>query len=136
MNIRPLAMFAIHLLLLAGTALAADGKRVQYVTYEELVKAPAVAKGDSELRAYFLGIATAIRYGYFCPYTDEEVLKDPGKMIDALVEFAATPWGDLYLSLNEGIGGLPGKMYAGTALFQLFTEHQHCLPHDTPRKQR
>lgn len=135
MNTRTLAILAMHLLLLAGTTFAADGRRVQYVTYEDLVKAPAAAKRDSELRAYFLGIATAIRYSNICPYKDEEVLKDPSKMIDALVEFAATPWGDLYLSLREGIGGLPERMYAGTALFQLFTEHQHCLPYDTPRKQ-
>ena len=130
-----LRLYAIALAahFVAMPAKAADFRDIKYA---DLVKDPAAAKRNAELRTYLMGIALVIKLEYLCRQADRSILEDPDKIIDAMAEFSETQWGRLYLENTSGPGGVAWPMHSGVALLQIFTEHGRCTRYETARPQK
>jgi hypothetical protein len=93
------------------------------INYRDLVASPALGKRNMEFRAFLLGIGSVIRVEYVCSMDDEQVLKDADRMIDRLVDFSKTGFGQLYLEGVTGIGGIHYDSNSGDVLLRMLTQH-------------
>lgn len=112
-------------LLLCSAAHGQDKYGSPDIPFKQLLANPRTTVANIEFRAYITGIGRTILKDHVCSEADEVTLRDPSKMIDALMSFPSRAEGKLYLE-DVVLWNISYQRQSGDALYALFTKHREC----------
>lgn len=115
----------VSALLLCSAAHGQDKYGSPDIPFKQLLASPRSAVANIEFRAYITGIGRTILKDHVCSEADEVALRDPSKMIEALLSFPSRAEGKLYLE-DVVLWNIPYQRQSGDVLYTLFAKHREC----------
>lgn len=112
-------------LLLCVAAQGQDKYGSPDISFKQLLTNPRATVANIEFRAYITGIGRTILKNHVCSEADEVTLRDPSKMIEALMNFPSRAEGKLYVE-DVVLWNISYQRQSGDVLYELFTKHREC----------